>query len=307
MTQERMLELREALEVMSSILGREARAYELYNAVGSQRIRREPLSAASRRYRFNESDVRAEAEAIRARAALTGSETTVARPNIPLLNSRQALERMNASSLNITRPRFFKLGVPVAWKTKHSGNDAYYYSAAEVDRKIDELLAQRDGLMSSRQAVVWLNERFERVLESPVTPDRFYHWLHRGQLTNTTKRQHGTWFEYRFSEADLLASPAVQTLQRRLDNLTGREVPNITTSEQLRALEAVYGPLVTDRGAADLASRDGAPISLAAIKARRQRGTLPPVARMGSALLFPQRAVKPGREIQRPAGSRSFA
>ena len=154
----------------------------------------------------------------------------------------------------------------------------------------------RDGLLSTRQAVAWVNKHYAEILvDQPVTLDSFYHWIYRGQIVPSATRQHGTWFEYRFSEEGLLDSEAIKRLEKKNAAGSRQEIPIVTTTDELRALEARYGNLVTADRACEIASRSGAPIKIGAIKGRKLRGTLTPVARFGNVLLFPESDVKPGR------------
>lgn len=288
-----------ALEAMSSVLVRDCAPHELYNAVASGRIKRQRVGE-SRRYVYNRADCQREAAAIKEREvkALVAAEKTPERPSVPLLTSSEALERMNASGLTVTRARFFKLGIEPTWKEIHAGHPKYYYSVEVVDDKIDAMLAQRDGLMSTRQAVAWINKHYGDTLERALTLDAFYHWIDRGQVIPTDVRERGTWHENRFSEASLINSEALKRVMRRAT--PAQPVPVVNSTDELRALEKEHGPLVTAESAAQIASREGAKITRNAIKGRAQRGTLRPVARLGNSLLFPERDVKPGR-------ARSFA
>lgn len=288
-----MVQPRQALAAMTKILGRDARPHEIYNAVTAGRIRREEVGR--RRYLFSISDAEREAREILARSAQTASAQAT-RPEEPMMTSAQALERITTAGVPCNRSRFFKLGLSPAWEEKRSGNPAFFFLVTDIDALIEKLLAQKDGLMSSKESVDWLNRRYP---EANVNLDRFYHWIHRQAVRPTSTIEHGNWSEYRFSEEALLASPVARSAERA----TEKPVRIITNSSELLELEREYGPLVTAHAAAQRASRDGDTISTGAIKARRQRRTLRPVAKFGNALLFPERSIRGGRtQSSRPTG-----
>src|SRR5579871_753049 len=192
-----------------------------------------------------------------------------------LLNSRDALRRIQDSGIAMSRAGFFQLGIAPARTERRGGNPAYLYAPEAIDARIAEIKAEQPaGLLSVREAVDHINTAYagplrERNIE-PVTVDQFRHWIHRGQITPTDTRPYGFGHQYYFSEEALEQTPVMRALRRPVV----AEMIRVNSTDELLALQQQFGPLIGEEGVLAELRKKKPGIKRGAISARRRRGTL---------------------------------
>ncbi len=223
-----------------------------------------------------------------------------------LLNSREAMKRMQDAGITMSRAGFFQLGIQPASTERHGGNPAYLYDPADIDAKIAEIkAAQPAGLLSVREAVDHINTAYAEAMRErsidPVTTDQFRHWIHRGQVTPTETRPYGFGHQYYFSEAALEDTPVMRALRRP----AVAEMIRVNSTDELLALQQQFGPLIGEEGVLAELRKKKPGITRSAVAARRRRGTLVGVAIFNGGVLYPRSSI--ASTPQRPAARHAVA